>query len=132
MTLWVNRLYPKPRERNRALANAEQGKSGDMNFYYTLPVTGYETNYNAVENTQNTRVETIHEETANIRNNRVRSVRNTHDSRVEEAHVTYQTNVQVDMVNHNQIHGEQDMHRLVEYLRDALEETLMSSAEGVV
>ncbi len=132
MTLWVNRLYPKSRARKNRLVREEREKSGDTNFYYTLPVTGYETNYNTVEHAENTHVETVNEETTNVRNSRVNSVRNLSDTRVDEKHVTYQTNVQVDMVNHNQIHGEQDMHRLVEYLRDALEETLLSSAEGVV
>lgn len=44
--------------------------------------------------------------------------------------VIYQTQVQVEVVNHNQIHGEQDMERLAETFAESLYQSLLGS-EGV-
>lgn len=131
MILWVNRLYPN-RKRTRAVSPSVSGASGDTNIYYTLPVTQTNTNLTNERNTSTHIVEHSAQNVTNAAKSQTSRVSNAYSETRDEHNVTYQTTVQVDMVNHNQIHGEQDMRKIAEYLRDALQETLLSSAEGVM
>ena len=131
MILWVNRLYPN-RKRTRAVSPSVSGASGDTNIYYTLPVTQTNTNLTNARNTSTHIVEHSAQNVTNAAKSQTSRVSNAYSETRDEHNVTYQTTVQVDMVNHNQIHGEQDMRKIAEYLRDALQETLLSSAEGVM
>lgn len=124
MKLWVNRMYPK----NRTVWNTSV--SLRMPLSYSTAITNQK---NAVQ-TQN---QTVHNIGATVTRqevqNRVQNTRQNvqHGNTVAPHNVQYQTMVQVEMVNHNQIHGEQDMRRLAEILREALEQTLASGGEGV-
>jgi len=132
MILWVNRLYPKQNTISRTPHARVGNSSGDTNLYYTLPTT---VQAHSTTHVQNQSAQVVRNESvSSVRHheNRVSTVNHLGTQSTENSQVVYQTTVQVDMVNHNQIHGEQDMNRLVQYLRDALQETLASSAEGVM
>lgn len=131
MILWANRLYPKKRGQSPA-RGVYISHGGDTNIQYTLPVAHEEISQNIVQNVNAQVVNSHAESRTQYAETRVRDIKNAHSETYAPSNVTYQTTVQVEMVNHNQIHGEQDMLRLAQYLRDTLEETLASSAEGVL
>lgn len=130
MNLWVNRMYPKYRAVKTPAARQ-----------IALQMSAAVTRQNTAIQNQTTALQTHNQSIRNVTGaqtwqsvqNRVQNTHQTvqHGDTIAPQTVTYQTTVQVEMVNHNQIHGEQDMRRLADTLRDALEKTLSASGEGV-
>lgn len=86
---------------------------------------------NTVQNQSLTEVQnrTVNTDLSRTHNLTRNNTRGGDQTRSETVH--YHTNVQVEMTNYNQVHGEQDMVRLAERLSDALYAALESGGEGV-